>query len=86
MKPRFPLDGRIALVTGASSGIGREIAVALAGRVSELVLTARRTDRLEQLRNDLTSRHPTLTVVALPCDLSNDGRRPAHASVASKHG
>jgi uncharacterized protein len=72
MNRRIRLDGCVALVTGASSGIGREIAVTLAQRVSKLVLTARRADRLEQLRSDLTARHPALTVIALPCDLSNE--------------
>ena len=42
----FALDGRVALVTGASSGIGREIAMALAGAGAAVVLAARREDSL----------------------------------------
>ncbi|HOE95733.1 MAG TPA: SDR family oxidoreductase [Candidatus Sumerlaeota bacterium] len=57
----MPLDptrhGPAALVTGASSGIGREYARALAARRFDLVITARRRDRLEELRNELTQRH-----------------------------
>jgi uncharacterized protein len=66
------LDGSVALVTGASSGIGREIAVLLAGRVKALVLVARRADRLESLRNELKARYPDLSIAPVPCDVGND--------------
>ena len=44
----FDLAGRTALVTGASSGIGREIGIALAGAGAHVVLAARRRDRLKE--------------------------------------
>ena len=43
------LKGRVAVVTGASSGIGRSVVRALAGRGAKVVVTGRRRDRLEAL-------------------------------------
>ena len=45
--PRFSLDGRTALVTGASSGLGRHFARVLHAAGASVVLAARRVDRIE---------------------------------------
>jgi uncharacterized protein len=69
---RPPIDGGTVLVTGASAGIGRELAVQLAPRAGALVLLARRARRLEELRAGLLARHPRLQVLILPVDLSDE--------------
>jgi len=65
-----PIDGSITLITGASSGIGRELARVLAPRVSTLILVARRKERLDELAQELTARHPALKVDVRPADLA----------------
>ena len=61
-----------ALITGASSGIGKELAVALAARGHELILVARRKDRLSALAKELMATYKTVvTVYAM--DLSKPG-------------
>ncbi len=66
----FNVAGCCALITGASAGIGREFARQLAGRAGSLILVARRGDRLEELRDELTKKNPTLQVYCRAVDLS----------------
>ncbi len=60
-----------ALITGASSGIGREIAWQLAPLAAHLVLVARRADRLEELRTELRELNPDLRVDCQSVDLAD---------------
>ena len=46
----FNLTGKIALVTGASRGLGREFALTLAGAGADVAITSRRLDALESTR------------------------------------
>ena len=69
---KFRLEGSSALITGASAGIGREFARQLAGRASSLVLVARRQERLEELRDEITKRNPNLNVHIRAIDLSDN--------------
>ncbi len=50
----YKLDGKVALVTGASSGLGEQAALALAGAGAKVAVTARRLDRLEALAARIT--------------------------------
>jgi len=68
---KFDLAGSRALITGASAGIGREFARQLTGRAGSLVLVARRRERLEELRNELTKRDPNLNVHIHVADLTD---------------
>ncbi|MGZ6958662.1 MAG: SDR family NAD(P)-dependent oxidoreductase [Ilumatobacteraceae bacterium] len=61
------LDGRVALVTGASSGLGRRAAQVLHGAGATVVMAARRMDRLEELEGELETR-----AIAVACDIRSD--------------
>jgi uncharacterized protein len=62
-----------AVVTGASSGIGEEIARELAGRGHGVTLVARRADKLQALAKELTNK--AVRVEVLPADLSDPSAR-----------
>ena len=47
------LDGKVALVTGASAGIGRETAKVLGGLGAAVVITARRAEKLEETAGEI---------------------------------
>jgi len=64
--------GPWAVVTGASSGIGRQFATVLAERGLSVVITARRKDRLDHLAAELTSKHG-VQVQVLELDLTAAG-------------
>ncbi len=61
----FRLDGRVAIVTGASSGLGARFARVLDAAGARVVLAARRLDRLEALAGELSD------VLPVACDLSD---------------
>jgi short-subunit dehydrogenase len=69
-----PGSDRTCLVTGASSGIGAELARQLAGRGLGVTLVARRVDRLESLATELSEKHDIAAHVAA-ADLSDQDSR-----------
>lgn len=59
------------LITGASSGLGAEMARQFADRGRDLVLCARRLDRLEELRTSITASHPDAHVLVRELDVND---------------
>jgi NAD(P)-dependent dehydrogenase (short-subunit alcohol dehydrogenase family) len=62
---RFRLDGRVAIVTGASAGLGVAFAHALAEAGATLVLGARRMSRLQQTKNEVEARNQESLILQL---------------------
>jgi hypothetical protein len=63
----FRLDGKVAIVTGASAGLGARFARVLDAAGAAVVLAARRYERLEALASELRDAHP------VRCDLAEEG-------------
>lgn len=70
-----PLAGRAAVITGASSGIGRATALALAAAGARVGLAARRAERLEELREEIGEGGGE--ALALPTDVTDYGQAEA---------
>src|SRR5882762_2472416 len=68
-KPIFDLAGRVAIVTGGSVGLGRQMAEGLAEMGAHLVLCARKKERCESAAEELKA-HGVATL-ALACDVTN---------------
>ncbi len=65
----FNLKGKVAVITGASSGLGRQMAKAFAKEGTNLVILARRLERLEELKRELESYG--VQVLPIKCDVTS---------------
>src|SRR4051812_23938148 len=75
------LTGQVVIVTGASSGLGEQLARALAAAGALPVLAARRADRLARLQDEIPGVH------AVPCDVTDsDDRERLVDTVIERHG
>ena len=65
----FNLKGRVAVITGASSGLGRQMAQAFAKQGADIAIVARRIERLEELKKELEKEN--IKVLPVKCDVTN---------------
>ena len=70
MKDIFDLTGRVALVTGCSGGLGVQMAKALAARGANLVIIARRYEKLVEVQKAIEAEFG-IKVLPLQCDITN---------------
>ena len=64
----FNLKGRVAVITGASSGLGKQMARGFAEAGADLVILARRVEKLEELKSELETKG--VKVLACKCDVT----------------
>ena len=65
----FDLTNKVAVITGSSSGLGKQMARAFAGQGASVVLLARRLEKLEELKKELEEKKTR--VIAIKCDVTN---------------
>ena len=76
----FNLKGRVAVVTGASSGLGKQMSRAFAEQGADLVLLARRVEKLEELKAELEQKG--VRVLPVKCDVTKPEEISAAANQA----
>ncbi len=70
MKEYFDLKGRVAIVTGCSTGLGVQMAKALANQGASIVVVARRQEKIEAVAKELTTEYGVETL-PVRCDITN---------------
>lgn len=78
----FDLTGKVALITGASSGIGRASAASLAAQGAKVAVAARRLERLEELVGEIASKGGSALAVKMDVTVKEDRERAVVETVA----
>ena len=79
----FSLKGQVAVVTGASSGLGRQLAEAFARQGANLAILARRIERLEELKTKLEKNY-SVKVLPVKVDVTSTEEINAAAKAVEK--
>ncbi|WP_438390689.1 SDR family NAD(P)-dependent oxidoreductase [Caballeronia sp. DA-9] len=77
------LEGKVALVSGASSGIGRATALELARRGAKVVVAARRRDELDQVVQEITAAHGDAAAITVDVSKEEDLRNMVDFAVST---
>ena len=79
----FDLSGRVAVVSGASSGLGQQMARAFARQGADLAILARRVERLEEFKKELEKEYK-VKVLPVKCDVTKTEEIEAAAKTVEK--
>ena len=79
----FNLEGKVAVVSGASSGLGKQMALAFAKQGADLAILARRVERLEEFKPEL-EKAGAKKVLAIKCDVTSTADIDAAAAKVEK--
>lgn len=85
MSNLFNIQGKVAVVTGASSGLGRQFALALAREGANVAILARRVEKLEQVKKEVEALG--VDCISVKCDVvDNESIKSAVAAVVERFG
>ncbi len=73
MKDYFSLEGRVAVVTGCSTGLGVQMAKALANQGANIVALARRKEKIDAVAEEISKTY-SVKAVGIPCDITDTKR------------
>ena len=82
MKNYFDVRGKKAIVTGASSGLGRQFAICLAEQGADVAIAARRVEKLEEVRREIEPFG--VKCLVLPCDVTETEQIKKAVGTAAK--
>ena len=82
MRKMFDLKNRVAVITGASSGLGKQMAFGFAKQGADLAILARRIDRLEELKKELEKFN--IKVLPVKCDVTDTNSINEAANLVEK--